>query len=251
MRIKAFISLLILSTLSISLYSQIEDTTTVIKDKFDKNAFIGVHYGWSMPMGSFSEPSNEDGGSAFAKNGSKLALIDFGYRFKKSFFVGLSYINLNNSVNEEELSRNLSNDEFLFTATASDYELRALMIGVGFTKSSRTADFDLRFNLGYGTTYLPSFNISQKDRLSGEVEELLFQAEKESGIGIGLNAGLRIHFNEYLDFTSNLSYVIFQKSFDEIETNSAANEASSASINYEVVSITFGLAYRFNILFHE
>ena len=62
---------------------------------------------------------------------------------------------------------------------------------------------------------------------------------------------LRIHLNEYLDLTGNASYIIFQKSFDEIETNSSTNETSTASINYEVVSITFGLAYRFNILFNE
>ena len=88
-------------------------------------------------------------------------------------------------------------------------------------------------------------------KINGNVEELIFQAEDESGLGIGLNAGLRIHLNEYLDLTGNASYIIFQKSFAEIETNSSTNETSTASINYEVVSITFGLAYRFNILFNE
>lgn len=210
MRTNAFITFVALFSLSITLFSQIDDTTAVdIKEKFDKNAFIGINYGWSIPMGSFSEPTNDGGGSAFANNGSKLALIDFGYRVKKSFFVGLSYINLNNSINEKELGRKLSNDEFLFTVTSSDYELRAVMLGIGFSKSSRTADFDLRFNFGYGTTYLPSFNISQKDRLNGDVEELIFQAEDESGLGIGLNAGLRIHLNEYLDLTGNAPYIIF------------------------------------------
>ncbi|MEQ8908560.1 MAG: hypothetical protein RIC95_05180 [Vicingaceae bacterium] len=210
-------------------------------DPFRKRAYIGLEYGFSIPMGSFSADTEAQNKSAFALNGRSFNILKFAYRIRSSFYACGRYAIMQNQVQESGIeSRLASQSASRFQVEAKSYELRAFFLGVGVTKRSKSLDVDLRFLGGYGNTFTPSLQITETDS-NGLKTQRALPTENQSGFGGALSMGLRIHLNEYLDFTSTASYLIFEKNFEDV----SLNPTQSSRLSYEVVNLNFGIAYRF------
>jgi len=230
-------------------FGQAQDSTKgAINESLPKRAYIGLSYGFSIPMGSFSAKNANLVSSAFAKNGQSIHLFNFGYQFSNSLSGKVFYLNATNSVDENLLGNNLSKSSPKnYTVQASDYELKALLFGIGINKINSALDLDLHFLLGYGSSFLPSFTLIESDPTNSSTQTINFKPSKEQGFGVGLSAGLRIHLNSQFDFMTQAAYIIFEKKFKQLRVDNFSTSTTESRISYEVLTLNFGFAYRFNI----
>jgi hypothetical protein len=125
-----------------------------------KRAYLGMAYGFAIPMGTFSANTISDGNSAYANGGGSFNALEVGYRVRSNFFVSGKYTIIRNGVDETTMEDELQSiTGFNYQISASDYNLKAVMLGAGLTKRSNAIDIDLRFYMGFGTTFLPTFNV--------------------------------------------------------------------------------------------
>lgn len=210
-------------------------------DPFRKRAYLGVEYGFAIPMGSFSAEFETPEKSAFAQNGSSLNLLKFGYRLTSNFYASGQYSILRNPLDERGIEKRLSaRSNSQYQVEAKEYLLKVFLLGVGISKRSKSVDIDLRFLGGYGNASSPRLNILEKKN-NGSTSQFQIPLEKQSGFGGALSMGLRIHLNEYLDFSSSAAYYIFEKNFEQLNLN----QGQSSNISYEILNLTFGICYRF------
>ncbi len=246
MRIKILISCIFLTQFC---FSQAEkDSSITVENTYKQRAYIGLSYGFAIPMGNFSANSPDELNSAYAKNGQNFHLFDFGYRFNDAFSGKAYYLSASNDVDDNLLSENLSkNSDKQYTVDASNFDLKALLVGIGISKVSNSMDLDLHFLLGIGNSFLPSFDVLVKDPQDNSEQNFLLQSAKESGLGVGLNAGFRIHLNKNFDFLTQAAYIIFEKEFERLRIDQNNSSSSSTKVSYEILTINFGFAYRFNL----
>jgi hypothetical protein len=222
------------------------DTTISKKSSFKKRAYIGVSGGYSLAMESFAAANADILASAYAKNGSSLQLLNAGFIIKESFSAKAVYAKHKHSVEANRLSNDLSQAGTLdYAVSASEYELNALLLGVGLSKQRNSIDLELHFLFGFGNIFLPSFNLIERNPANNTASEINFPAIKENGSGVGLSAGFRIHLNEYLDFTTDATYLIFEKEFEQLRIENGVRSSVNSSVTYEVLNLNIGLAYRF------
>lgn len=221
--------------------SQAVDSTK-IADPYKKRAFIGFSGGIARPIGNFSNRSTESTNSALAEIGSAFNLIELNYRLFDQFHLSIGYWNIRNGVDEQAVrNRLIAEQGKQYEVEATNYSLRLVVAGVGLTKTSNSLDVDLRFQLAYGSAFSPSFNIEEFDPSTNIRNSYKKSAEKENGFGAGISMAFRIHLNSYLDLKPSANYFLFQKEFN----NLSLNPNLSTKINYEVLCLNLGIAYRF------
>lgn len=237
-----------LTALSFLCLGQAKDSTA--KNSFNSNtrrAYLGISYGFSLPMGSFSINGENLENSAFANDGTNFHLFDFGYLISESFSVKSFYLSAKNELNENKLAEAINKTHNKqVSIQASSYELKALMIGLGITKVKPVVDFDLHFLLGYGQSFLPAITVSERDTATLDIKNTLFNPSSDYGFGVGLSTALRVHLNKVIDFTTQLSYTVFEKEFEQLRIENNTTQLTQSKIGYEILSVNFGLAYRFN-----
>lgn len=230
-----------------SIHAQIRvDSSSKIPNPYIKRAYVAMAYGFAIPMGSFASNSNTPG-SAFAKKGSSFELFDIAYRLNEAFALRAFYINASNGIAERDLSNSLqtANGSSYRLSEHSDYELKALFFGVGLCKPANSLDFELDFLLGYGNSFSPSLLFTRSSSTLTGQENFSFQTTQKSGLGVGLSSSIRIHFNKELSLFTSASYLIMERKLNQMETDGDAIISAPDKISYELLSITFGLAYRF------
>lgn len=225
------------------LFSQAAETDIpATKDIF--RAYIGLSYGPSVSLGSFARDNNDEGIASYAKNGRSLQILDYGFRVYKNLNIAGHYIRLSNSLAEGSLEDDLRGNGFRYTVDASNYELNAGLIGIGFIKESNSIALQMQVMLGYGNIFLPSISLVETDSI-GNSTNIKISSNAKSTLGLGIGGGIRIHLNKYLDFTTFATYVNFQKSFSQRLVTNGNKRIQEGEINYEVVNVSFGFAYRF------
>ncbi len=237
--------LLFLILFSQVVFAQIEqETNDSIKgvDPYKKRAFVALGGGLARPIGNFSNQNTESTNSALAKNGTAFNLIEFDYRLFDKFHLSLGYWSIQNGVDEQAVARRLiAQNGNQYKVNATNYELRMLVAGVGLTKSSNSVDFDIRFQASYGSAFSPSFEIDEFDPITNTQRTYNNSTEKQSGFGAGIAMAFRIHLNQYLDLKPSANYFIFQSEFNNLSLNSGL----PTEINYEILCLNIGIAYRF------
>ncbi len=216
-----------------------------VKNPYHKRAYAGFGLGMAIPMGLFRSNDDFELVSAYAENGFSMHIVDVGYRLKDVLIAGGFYLNATNPINENLYARALGyKNDYSYEMETTSYELKAVLLGIGISKSSNSLDLDLRFLAGYGNTFVPAFTIKETNTLTLESWNYEIPSQKKGGAGVGLNLGLRIHLTPYLDLNNQLSYIVFQRNFEElIDTQNQSIRPSEFS--YEIINLTFGLAYRF------
>lgn len=247
--IRTFVCALV-SFISFSiLYGQASDSSLFIPPKkyYYQRAYIGISYGLSYPMGSFSASNTEFDNSAFAQAGTNLHYLDFGYRIGKTLGASLFLFTKNHAINFDKLRRSRTAQTGLNYRQVSggDYELRGAMLGLQVSKANDVIDLDLRFLVGNAGFYLPRLNLQYRDPNSSEIINQSLSATVEKGYGVGVGAGLRIHLNHYLDFMANGTYILFQQTFNQVLEDQNQKVNIKSKINYEVVNLNIGVAFRF------
>jgi hypothetical protein len=243
----SFIGLLFSIFITTAIHAQIRvDSSSKIPNPYIKRAYVAMAYGFAIPMGSFASNSSTPG-SAFAKKGSSFELIDFGYRLNEAFSLRAFYLNAANGIAERDLSNSLqtTNGTSYRLSEHSNYELKALFIGLGLCKPANSLDFELDFLLGYGNSFSPSLLFVKSNSASPGPENFSFQTTQKSGLGVGLSSSIRIHFNKEVSLFSAASYLIMERKLNQMNTTDGSINSSPDKISYELLSITFGLAYRF------
>ena len=182
-------------------FSQAKDSVEfkTINNSYYKKVYIGISGGLSYPMGSFSSKNTEFDNSAYAKRGSNINLLDFGYRIGKTLGVGAYYFNSSHEVDLDALIRNqntIGTVRYL-NGSADNYEIKGLMLGLFVSKKDDIIDLDLRFMGGSANIFLPQMTLNYRDLSQNEIFEELYEPISERSMGVGLSAGFRIHLNEY------------------------------------------------------
>ena len=238
--------LFFLKTLNICAQAKNESESLALNTE-QKRAYIGLSLGFSIPFGSFSADNTTTQEANFAKRGQNIHLLDFGYRLKESIHLGGTYLSSQNGIDNKKVAdyfNSLSN--LKYSVESNSYELNALLLGGGFTKTNQSIDLDMLFMLGVGNLFLPNMTIRQTDGANEEV--FLIGSDKKTSFGVGIKGGFRIHLTEYLDFTTHGTFLVFENKFDQdtnvLNTNGEPIQLSS-TITYQVFNVNFGLAYRF------
>lgn len=231
------------------LFSQANDSSVqpIPKTFYYKRVFIGINYGPSLPMASFSGENNEFNNSAFAQRGRSFNFFDFGYRIGTTLGITGYLFNSNNSIDKEALLTRLETPVGInyFNAEAGEYQLRGMMLGLLVSKYGNLFDFDLKFMGGTAKFNVPylAFDYSETG-ITGSRRAIYSPTSKRS-YGIGLGLGFRIHLNQYVDLTSNANYLIFQNSFTRNIDDHTGSRTEEFQVNHETLNINFGIAYRF------
>jgi hypothetical protein len=224
-------------------YSQALDSPPPVVEKPDYKGYLGLNFGFSIPNGSFAATDDKDGQTGYAINGQSLQLLDVGYRFYQNLNASLHYIRLRNGFDENTLADNLRTPGFRYSVEASNYELNAAFLGIGFVKPTNSISLQMQIMIGYGNIFVPSIDILETNDM-GEVREIRFSSSKESGVGFGVSGGFRIHLTERLDLSTHATFINFQQEYDQVSSSNGQSSIQSSKLNYEVISVTFGLAYR-------
>lgn len=247
MRINAIALFFCITIPNLSLGQAVDSTSVNNIESYDKRGYIGLSIGYAIPMGSFSAKNSALASSAFAESGSNFHLFDFGYRITNSFSLKAFYLDAVNSIDNNLLADNLGDDSpFTYKVQTTSYELRSFFTGIGVSKIRNSIDLDLHFLLGYGRSFLPSITLAQTDPQTSTTEIIEFAPSSESGFGVGMNAGLRIHLNSNFDFLTQAAYIIFEKDFEQIRVSNTSTSTTASKISYEILTVNFGFAYRFN-----
>ncbi len=217
------------------------------KNKYYKRAYLGFSIGVAYPMGSFSAKNEEFDNSAFAESGFNLHYIEGGYRIGKTLGVAAYLFTKTNSIDYDLLrkSRTSKTGNSYIEASGGDYELRGAMLGLLVSKKNDVVDLDLRFMLGNAGFYLPEVKLKYRDQTSNQIHEQRFRPTQERSFGVGLGAGMRIHLKDYLDLMLNGTYLLFQNDFTQVVEEGPNLSEVKSELNYEVVNLNIGLAYRF------
>ena len=213
-------------------------------EKLDYKAYVGVNFGFAIPSGSFASVDEQDINSGYALDGQSLQLFDVGYKFYQNLNASVQYIRLRNGVDEEALARSLSAPGLRYTVEASSYELNAALLGIGFVKPTNSISLQMQIMVGYGNVFIPSFDVRQLDN-AGNTTDFRFTSSRESGFGFGVSGGFRIHLTDRLDFTTHAIFINFRQDYDQLATSGGQVSIQSGQINYEVINVNFGLAFRF------
>lgn len=240
--IRAKSILLLLIILPAIVYSQALENPPPA-EKTDYKGYFGVNFGFSIPNGSFAAAEAEEGQSAYALNGQSLQLLDMGYRIYQNLNLSAHYIRLENALDENALAEDLRSTGFRYAVEASSYELNAAFLGIGFVKSAKSISLQLQFMLGYGNLFIPSIDVQETNNM-GEERKIHFASSKENGLGFGLSGGFRVHLTERLDFSTQATFINFQQEYNQIVSSGNQLAIQNGEINYEVISVTFGLAFR-------
>jgi len=225
------------------LFSQAKENPIPV-EKPDYKAYVGMTFGFSIPSGSFAASDNENSRAGYANNGQSIQLLDVGYRFYQNLNASAHYIRLQNSLDENALADNLRSDGFRYSVEASSYELNAALLGIGFVKPTNSISLQMQIMVGFGNVFIPSIDVEETNDM-GEVRTIRFASSKESGLGFGVGGGFRIHLTERLDFSTQAAFIYFQQSYEQLARSGGQTSIQEGEINYEVISVTFGLAYRF------
>ena len=225
------------------IFSQANEASTPI-EKTDYKAYIGFNLGFSIPNGSFEATNIESNQPGYATNGQSLQLIDLGYRFYQNLNASFHYLRLQNGFNENAFADNLRTQDFRYGVEASNYELNAAMVGLGFVKPTNSISLQMQIMLGFGNVFIPSILIEETNQ-SGDVRTIQIASAKENGFGFGVSGGFRIHLNERLDLSTQASFINFQKDYEQVESSNGQVAVQNSRVNYEVIAVNFGLAYRF------
>ncbi|MAY83787.1 MAG: hypothetical protein CMP59_06590 [Flavobacteriales bacterium] len=225
------------------LFSQALDSPPPI-EKVDYKAYVGFSLGFSIPNGSFASTDEENNQSAYAVNGQSFQLLDVGYRVYQNLNASAHYMRLQNSIDENALARNLRTPGLRYTVDASNYELNAAFVGIGFIKPSNSISLQMQIMIGYGNIFIPTIDLVETDDM-GNSSTIHLASTSESSIGFGVSGGFRIHLTDRLDFSSQAAFINFQKEFDQVARSGNQVSVASGKINYEVISVTFGFSYRF------
>lgn len=235
--------------LPITLFSQARDSSekTIPKTYYYKRIYVGVSYGLTYPMGSFSKENAEFNNSAFAQKGRNICFFDFGYRIGKTLGVTGYLFNSSNPVDHTALLKKLPEVSGInyFASEGGDYELRGMMLGLLVSKYSNVVDLDLKFMLGNAKFNIPHLAFSYtQDNIQGARQERYIPTS-ENTFGIGLGMGIRIHINQFIDFTTNTNYLIFQNSFNRLIEDRNGFRREEFELTHETFNLNFGIAYRF------
>lgn len=206
---------------------------------------VGMNAGISFAFGNFSEDNPKIESSAFAKKrGSVFQLVELVYTIRPQLKAKAYYMKSRHNVAEDELATNLTNETFSYEVTASSsYETNALVFGFGFSMPGNTSSFDLYFLAAIGSTFIPSFDIIETERISGSTTDLEIDSQSKGSFGVGLNPNISIHLNSRLDFTTQLAFLVFDKQFEPLRSNPGI-VGSNSSYGYEAFNLNFGFSYR-------
>lgn len=212
-----------------------------------KRAYLGFSFGFSIPFGSFSANNTTTEDANYAKNGRNIHFLDFGYRLNEAVHLGGIYLSTQNEVDNAKIADYFnSRSDRSHIVESNTYELNAFLLGGGFTKRGQNLDLDMLFLVGVGNVFLPATTIRQTDGVNEFV--YLVGADKKTSFGVGIKGGLRIHLNDFLDFTSHGTFLVFENEFDQDTNITDINGAPlqlTSTITYQVFNVNFGIAYRF------
>lgn len=241
--------LLIIAMLSIQqVYSQaLNESKPSPSDPYKKKGFIGVNAGLSIPVGKFSNDESANSNNGFAQNGLHVNYIDLGYKITQSLAVRWVYFQNSNDLDYDKLrrSRSLSSDLNYISAEGSNYEVNGVFIGLSAIKAHKDFDLGINFLLGLSEIHIPNIMLSYRDSITNNLVEQNFEPVSNFSTGFSVGADLRIHLNEYLDFTSSVKYVIFVQSFEQAVRDQNSRNVIEFELSYEFITPTIGLAYRF------
>lgn len=231
-----------------SLFAQArnESSETTI-DPYKKKGFIGINAGLSIPVGKFSNETEDDFANGYAQNGFHINYVDLGYKVTKSLAIRAAYFNNTNGIDYNQLRRNRSNLFGLnyISAEGSDYEVNGVLLGLSAIKAHKDFDLGINFLLGLSNIHIPYINLTYRDSTTNQLNEQKFSPVSKFSPGFAVGADLRIHLNAYLDFTSSIKYIIFLQKFNQEVSDQNQTAEIKFDLSYEVISPTIGIAYRF------
>lgn len=224
------------------------DQANAILDPF---GYIGAGAGVSMPIGEFRTKDFHNFYAGYAQDGFAINALNFNYRFSEHFGTGMLVYTSGYGFSVEDFlePHRLYNPGLGFSGESDDWKLQTFAGVFTVSVPSEFFDFDVRFAAGLGRITRPELRVNISGPALGP-GNIYWQQEEVTNAEflLGFGANLRLHVFETIDALLAADYQRMRTRFDVRNYyNGTFDREEKLDQTIEVVNISAGLAWRFNL----